>query len=93
MTQLILRNPFLTYSIIGLILVFFVHFTDALYDSGGVKGGLFWLSQLFLIPFWLCRELLMSFSGGVGAFWQFIVATGFQLGICAFADILVRRFF
>jgi len=89
---LVLRNPFLTYALVGALFAAMVYFVNAQYDAGGFKGALFWLSQIFLLPFLACRELLLTLSGGIGAGWQVAVSAVFQLGFCLLADLALRRF-
>ena len=90
---LVLRHPFATYAAIGVVLAVAVVLFDAHYDSAGVKGGLYWLGEIFRLPFIACRELLLTLSGGTAAAWQVAVSWVVHLAVCLLLDVAVRRIF
>ena len=89
--RFIRRNPFLVYGSIGLILALVVWVANIEYDDAGVRGILYWVGSLFVLPFALIHEALRSLNEGRTVYGQNIIAVVGGLAICLILDVIWRR--
>ncbi len=90
LVKVILRHPALTFVLIGLALGQFSRLADAAYDSGGMKGVLFWTAEFFCLPFFTVGQFLFSKSGVAVKGYGVIRIIG-GLILCLLFDFVLRE--
>jgi hypothetical protein len=86
-----LRNPFLSYAIVGAVLQSLVYAFDVQYDDRGARSLLFWAAQLFGLLSWVVNEVIFLAGGGRAIPLQLliVIATSIVLGLAI--DAVIRR--
>ncbi len=85
------RNPFLAYAIIGLFFATIVHVFDILYDSGGIRGVVFWVGEVFNGFFWVVSEVLFEIGNGEAVPLHDVITIVLGLSFAALMDWGWRR--
>ena len=90
-TNIMSRNPVLTYGMIGLLLWIVIWGGNIHYDDGGMRAAVYLLARAFLLPFLAVQNVLLAMNDG-----RLLLAHGATsvlvgLALCAFADVLYRR--
>lgn len=60
------------------------------YDDNGVSGVLFWIGQVFQIPFWAAGELLFSMNDGTAIPCHRTLSIVLGLLACVIGDFILR---
>lgn len=93
---MIARNPCLTFGVTGLIFYGVEVALSLSYDESGWRGLLYWISQLFQLPFWAVLELQATLNIEFAEPVNTIAVGVLGLVICVTFDALLRvivRFF
>ena len=85
------RNPFLVYGSIGLILSVVVWVANVQYDDAGVRGIVYWVGNVFLLPFALIQEALFGLNEGRTVSGQNIISVVGGFAVCLILDLIWRR--
>lgn len=91
MPRLVTRYPFTTYGIVGLGFWAVTWLGKFQYDDSGFKGALFWIGEVFRVPYWIVDELIFSLSGGKNIFGQVSISIVLGLCFCVGLDLILRR--
>lgn len=62
------------------------------YDAGGLRGYLFWLTVLLGFPFVLPNEMLFALNDGHRFPFQKVISVAITFSSCAGLDFLLRRY-
>lgn len=90
-SNIIKRNPFLSFCVIGIILHVVVMVSHIQYDDVGIRGYVFWLSNIFGFFIWIFNEVIFSISKGKVIPFQNIYSILMGLSICSVLDLFLRR--
>ena len=83
-------NPAVTLAALGLLSALFLGAFDVDYDASGMRGILFWFTQLLRAPFWAADEFLYFLSGGRRIMGHTIIAIIAGFALCIAIDAAIR---
>lgn len=90
MWTIVKKNPFVTYATIGFILVIIVNIFSLQYDERGIRGALFWTSQVFAVWLWIPGEALRSLFPNIDSFLRDALTLALGGVMCMLLDIAWR---
>jgi len=89
--KIVKQNPALIFAIVGLLFWLIIWIANIQYDDSGTGKYVFWLGEIFRIPFWVIQEILFALTSGKSFAGATVISIIGGIGMCLGIDIVWRR--